>query len=327
VATNAGNENLTGAFTEADFRRIGDKVRNWGRWGDDDQIGTLNFVTPEKLVNAAGLVKRGNTFDLGIPFDSAGPQLGKHGRNNPLHVMTEIGVDQDFPGPFRYADDYIVMPLQGASQWDGLSHVFYDDKMYNGYPSTEVTEHGAKTLGIEHAGKGVAGRGVLLDVARHKGVEWMELGEVITPEDLDATAAAQGVTVESGDILCVRTGWRKKFLADGNGEVFMSGEPGIGMGAIEWLHEKEVAAIACDNWAVEVLNPLPGFFIGEIDEMVLNVHCVLIRDMGLTLGEILDFEELAEDCVADGVWEFFFCGPPLKVTGAVGSPVNPLAMK
>jgi kynurenine formamidase len=326
VAITAGNHQLTGTFSEDDFRRIGEKVRNWGRWGDDDQIGTLNFITPERLVAAAGLVKRGATFDLGIPFDSAGPQLGKHGRNNPLHVMTEIGVDQDFPGPFRYADDYIVMPLQGASQWDGLSHVFYDDKMYNGYPSSEVTEHGAKTLGIEHVGKGVAGRGVLLDVARHKGVKWLEMGEVITPEDLDATAAAQGIEVQSGDILCVRTGWRQKFLADG-AESFMIGEPGVGMGSAEWLYEKEVAAIACDNWAVEVLNPKDGIFIGEIEDMVLNLHCVLIRDMGLTLGEILDFDELAEDCAADGVWEFFFCGPPLKVTGAVGSPVNPLAMK
>ena len=317
---------ITGSYTEEDFRRIAEKVRNWGRWGKDDQIGTLNHVTPERLKAAAQLVKKGITFDVGIPFDAAGPQLGAHGRNNPLHVMTEIGVDQDFPGPFRYADDYIVMPLQCASQWDGLSHVFYDDQMYNGYPSSEVTEHGAKVLGVENIGKGVAGRGVLLDVARHKGVKWMEMGEVVTPEDLDATAAAQGVEIESGDVLCLRTGWRQKFLADGPQE-FMAGEPGIGMGAIEWLHDHEIAAIACDNWAVEVLNPKDGIFIGEIHDMVLNCHSILIRDMGLTLGEILDFDELAEDCVGDGVWEFFFCGPPLKVTGAVGSPVNPLAIK
>jgi kynurenine formamidase len=322
------NASPRGTYTEEDFRKIGDQVRNWGRWGDADQIGTLNFITPEIIAGAAKLVKRGATFALGIPFDAAGPQLGKHGRNNPLHVMTETGDGQNFPGPFRYADDYIVMPLQGASQWDGLSHVFYDGKMYNGYSSDEnVTPHGAATLGIEHIADGVAGRGVLLDVAKHRGVDWLQMGEVITPEELDAVAAAQGVEVRSGDILCVRTGWRKKFLADGHGQEFMAGEPGIGMGAIEWLHRKDVAAIACDNWAVEVLEPSEGFFCGEIHDMVLNVHCILIRDMGLTLGEILDFELLAADCASDGIYEFFFCGPPLQVTGAVGSPINPLAFK
>ena len=231
-------------YTEEDFRRIGDQVRNWGRWGDDDQIGTLNLITPECLQEAAKLVRRGVSFDLGIPFDGAGPQLGKNGRINPLHYMTETGADQDFPGGFRYADDYVVMPLQGASQWDGLSHVFYDDKLYNGYPSSEVTPHGAKTLDIAKIGKGVAGRGVLLDIAALKGVEWLPAGEVITPEDLDAAAARQKVEIKSGDIILLRTGWRRKFITDGSAAEFMAGEPGIGMAAIEWLSSHEIAAIA-----------------------------------------------------------------------------------
>lgn len=315
-----------GTFTMEDFERIGNAVRNWGRWGHDDQIGTLNFVTPERLVGAAALIKQGKRFELGIPFDSAGPQTGANGRSNPLHVMTEIGIDQDAPGPARFADDYIVMPLQGASQWDGLAHAFYDGKLYNGFSSEQVTPHGAKVLGIENIGKDVVGRGVLLDVARYKGVEWLEMGEVVTPQDLDATAAAANVEIQPGDILCVRTGWRRKFLADG-AEAFGSGEPGLGMACAEWLFEHEIAAVACDNWAVEVVNPIDGIYFGEIEGMVMNLHCVLIRDMGLTLGEILDFEALAEDCATDGVYEFFFCGPPLKVTGAVGSPVNPLAIK
>jgi kynurenine formamidase len=315
-------------YTEEDFRRIGDQVRNWGRWGDDDQIGTLNLITPECLQEAAKLVRRGVSFDLGIPFDGAGPQLGKNGRINPLHYMTETGADQDFPGGFRYADDYVVMPLQGASQWDGLSHVFYDDKLYNGYPSSEVTPHGAKTLDIAKIGKGVAGRGVLLDIAALKGVEWLPAGEVITPEDLDAAAARQKVEIKSGDIILLRTGWRRKFITDGSAAEFMAGEPGIGMAAIDWLSSHEISAIASDNWAIEVLSPTDdGFYAGEIEGMVLQVHCILIRDMGLTLGEIMDFEELAADCANDGVYEFFLCGPALKFTGAVGSPVNPLAFK
>lgn len=317
---------ILGSYSPEDFRRIATKVRNWSRWGGDDRIGTLNYITPERLVSAAKLVTRGVCFDLGIALDSDGPQPGKHGRANPIHVMTETGADQDLPGGMTYADDYIVMPLQAATQWDGLAHVFYDGKLYNGFPASDVTPHGARTLGIENLGKGVAGRGVLLDVARHRGVDWLEMGEVITPEDLEDVAAAEGIEVESGDILCFRTGWRQKFYADG-AEAFMAGEPGIGMAAIEWLHEKEIAALASDNWGIEVLNPSEGLFIGEIDGMLDNVHMILIRDMGLTLGEIFDFDELAADCAADGSWEFFLCAPPLKVTGGVGSPINPLAIK
>ena len=117
-----------------------------------------------------------------------------------------------------------------------------------------------------------------------------------------------------------RTGWRKKFLAERNPTDWMSSEPGLGLACCAWLHEREVAAVCSDNWAIEVLP-------GENPQAAMQVHMVLIRDMGMTLGEIFDLEELAADCEADGVWEFFFCAPPLKVTAAVGSPINPLAIK
>jgi kynurenine formamidase len=300
------------------YRELGARLSNWNRWGSEDERGTTNFITPEKLVAAASLVRTGKVFDLGIPFSSDGPQPGG-GRVNPVHLMRETGENQDFPGGFHFADDYIFMPLQSASQWDGLSHVFYDGKLYNGYPSTHVGSHGATKLAIDKQAKGIAGRGVLLDIARLKGVEHMEAGEVVTPEDLDAAAERQGVEVRSGDILLVRTGWRNLFTSTGDAKAFMAGEPGLGLASCEWLHEKEVAAVCCDNWAVEVLP-------GETDD-ALPVHCVLIRDMGVTLGEILDFEELAADCAEDGVYEFFFAGPPIKFAKAVGSPINPLAIK
>ena len=212
------------------------------------------------------------------------------------------------------------MPLQSASQWDGLAHVFYDDLMYNGFPASDVGPKGAMHCSIDKMAKGIVGRGVLLDIARLKGVDWMQAGEVITPEDLDAAAAAQGVEVGSGDILYFRTGWRSKFKAEGNAAEFMAGEPGLGLACAQWLHDHEVAVIASDNWAVEVLP-------GENPNEVLDVHMVLIRDMGMTLGEILDLDELAEDCAADGVYEFFTTAPPIKFTNAVGSPINPLAIK
>ena len=161
---------------------------------------------------------------------------------------------------------------------------------------------------------------MLLDIARLKGVDWLEGGYVITPEDLDAAAERQGVEVGAGDIVLFRTGWRTKFVTERDAAAFMAGEPGLGLACCEWLHAKEVAVVASDNWAIEVLP-------GEIDTEVLTVHMVLIRDMGMTLGEILDLDELADDCEADGVWEFLLTAPPIKFTAAVGSPINPLAIK
>ena len=303
-----------------DFRAVGARVRNWGRWGADDQRGTVNLITPARLVAAGALIRTGKVFDLGIPLDDAGPQPGG-GRINPVHLMSQTGDRQMFPGGFRYADDYIFMPLQGATQWDALAHVYYDDQLYNGYPSNDVTVVGAFNCSIEHQAKGIAGRGVLLDLARLKGVEWLERGYAITPADLEAAIAAQGdVAVGAGDILVFRTGWRRKFLVEKSPTNFMDGEPGLGQDCCQWLRDRDIAAVCSDNWAIEVLP-------GEDPNAVFNVHMVLIRDMGLTLGEIFDLEELSADCAADGVWEFFFCAPPLKVTKGVGSPINPLAFK
>jgi kynurenine formamidase len=302
-----------------DFRALGARVRNWGKWGQDDERGTVNYITPDKLVAAGQLIKTGKVFDLGIPFGDDGPQPGG-GRINPVHLMSQTGDEQIFPGGFRYADDYIFMPLQGASQWDALAHVFYDDQLYNGFPAKGVTVVGTDKCSIDKQGKGIAGKGVLLDIAKLKGVEWMEPGYAITPADLEAAEEAQGVKVGSGDILLFRTGWRRQFLTVKSATEFMAGEPGLGQDCCEWLHQREVAVVCSDNWAIEVLP-------GENPDVVFNVHCVLIRDMGMTLGEILDFEELAADCAADGVYEFFFCAPPLKVTRGVGSPINPLAFK
>jgi kynurenine formamidase len=305
-----------------DFREIGKRLSNWGRWDVDgvkDERGTTNLLTPDGIAAAARLVHDGKIFDLGIPFGKGGPQPGG-GRINPVLMLSETGEDQDFPGAFHYADDYVFMPLQSASQWDGLAHVFYDDHLYNGFPASSVTPHGTLANSIEKQAKGIAGRGVLVDVARYRGVDWLPLGEVITPDDLDGALAAQGVELAGGDILAVRTGWRRKFLNDNDPAGFMAGEPGLGIDCCEWLHSHDVAAVCSDNWAIEVLP-------GEIEGERMPVHMVLIRDMGMTLGEILDFEELAADCAADGRYDFFLTAPPIKFRRALGSPINPLAIK
>jgi len=305
-----------------DFRSIGQRLGNWGRWGDDDQRGTTNLITPERMVAAARMVRSGKVFSLGIPFDDGGPQQGGGIRSNPLHLMTATGQGQEhLPGGFRYADDYVVMPLQCATQWDGLAHVFYDDRLYNGFPASDVTPRGALHNGIEAQAEGIAGRGVLLDIAALEGVDWLPGGFVITPEHLDAAIARQGgVEVGAGDILLFRTGWRRMLVETGDKPAFMKSEPGIGVECIEWLRARDVAVIASDNFAIEPIPPQEGAGF-------MWVHMVLIRDLGMTLGEIFDLDALAADCEADGQWDFFFTAPVLKVTHGVGSPINPLAIK
>jgi kynurenine formamidase len=306
-------------ITVEDFRAIGKRLSNWGRWGKDDERGATNLIGPDQVKAAAALVRKGVIFDLGIPFGADGPQPGG-GRINPVLLVSETGADQSFPGPFHYADDYIFMPLQAATQWDSLAHVFYDDQLYNGFPASDVTAKGAKHNSIDKQAKGIAGRGVLLDIAGMLGAEWLEAGFVITPDHLDQACKDQGVSVGTGDILLFRTGWRKKFVVEKDPAAFMAGEPGLGVASLDWLGQHEVAAVTSDNWAIEVLP-------GEDDEVIFGFHMVAIRDMGLSLGEMLDFEELVADCRADGVWDFFFTAPPIKFSKAVGSPINPLAIK
>jgi len=224
------------------------------------------------------------------------------------------------PDGVRYADDFIMMPLQCATQWDSLAHVHYGGQLYNGHPVATLTAAGAARDGIDKQRGGIVSRGVLLDVARLHGVERLGLGQVITPADLEAAERRQGVRVETGDVLLVRTGHMLLFTRDGDRVTYMKQMPGLGTACIEWLHVRQVAAVATDTNMVEVY-PL------EDPATMLPLHTVGIRDMGLTLGEMFDLEALAADSAVDGVWECFFAAAPLPVAGGVGSPINPLAIK
>ena len=325
----------------SDFRRVARDVCNWGRWGDDDELGTLNFISAEKVAQAAGLVRHGKVFPLGVDFGSAGPQGAFKFRHNPVHVMTVDGGDagtlarygpdwagnpaaRQLSGYFedgllRFNDDMIIMSLQAATQWDALSHVYYEDKLYNGFPADSVTSLGAFHCGIDKVDcKGITSRGVLLDVVRYRGADtFLELGNPITAEELDEVARSQSVTVGRGDIILVHTGWWARFLQTGNGS-----EPGAGLDwrCASWLHDHDIAAVAADNLMVE--NPVSG-----VDGTFLPMHLLCLRDMGLMLGEYWDLTALAADCAADAVYEFQLVAPPLRVVGAVGSPVNPIVIK
>jgi kynurenine formamidase len=300
---------------------LGKELSNWGRWGDDDEIGTLNFVTPQKRVQAAQLVKTGKNFDLGMPFDKDGPFLPGGFRINPVHVMTFMPSDTASAADGMItADDMVIMGLQAATQWDSLAHVGYDGRFYNNVPAGAVSNiAGATRNSFAKAVGHLISRGVLLDIARLKGVDRLADSYEVTSADLSAAEERQGVRVGSGDILLVRTGSYKWFL-EGDKAHFMGAEPGLGLDSCRWLREREVAALALDNWACEVWpSPIAGASI--------PFHQVVIRDMGLTLGEMFNFEDLAADCQEDGVWECLFCAPGLKVTGSVGSPITPMALK
>ncbi|TMA67628.1 MAG: cyclase family protein [Deltaproteobacteria bacterium] len=302
------------------LRTLAPKVSNWGRWGPDDEIGTVNFITPEAVRRGAACVKRGDVFSLGLPLGADGPQLGTHGRMNPIHLMSALEGRVSAEGDFRYSDDIVVMPLQCATQWDSLAHVYYDGQLYNGFPATAITAAGAARNAIDRVGAGIVSRGVLLDVARLWGVDRVAPGVAIKPTDLDAAERAAGVRVGTGDVLLVRTGHLAVFKVDRDREGYLRRMPGLGAACVEWLHARQVAAVATDTVAVEVIP-------WEDPAVPLPVHLLCIRDMGLTLGEMFDLDELAADCARDGVWEFLFSAPPLKVTGGVGSPLNPLAVK
>jgi kynurenine formamidase len=303
-----------------------EKYRNWGRWGPEDELGTLNFITPAIVRRSAQMVRRGDTFSLAIPFDGNGPQIGQPRRFNPIHRMILTGPDFTSgavkrPGGVGFADDMVIMPLQCATQWDALSHCFLDGRLYNGYDANLVSSTGAAKNGIHKMARHIVTRGVLLDVARVKGVPWLEPGYAITSDDLDAAVRAERVTVGTGDALLIRTGQIGMCKSRGGWGDYAGGDaPGLSFHTAGWLHGRQIAAVATDTWGMEV-RP------NEIPDTMQPLHQVLIPGMGLLVGEIFDLEGLADDCARDGVYEFQFVAPPLPITGAVGSPINPLAIK
>jgi kynurenine formamidase len=313
-------------FDMQHLRKTAERCKNWGRWGPNDEAGTLNFISPADVVAAAKLIRRGQVFSLGLNFDRSGPQKGLWGnRFNPIHTMLATGTDavsgaQD-KGGLRYADDMVSLPLQCGTQWDALGHIFYDDKMWNGYDARLVDSNGAQKNSIDKVKDRMVGRGVLLDAARHFGVPYFEDGTAITIEDLDATAKAQGVQVRRGDFVIVRTGQMEQRLDSGEWGGYGGGDaPGLAFETCEWIHQKEIAAICTDTWGCEV-RP------NETTQASQPWHWVVIPMIGITMGEIFYLRDLAADCAQDGVYEFFFCGPPLPITRAVGSPINPMAVK
>jgi kynurenine formamidase len=306
-----------------DVDELASACRNWGRWGPDDELGTLNFVTPETVAAAAREVRSGQVFSLAIAFGPSGPQTGGLGRFNPVHTMLATGTDaaagcQDHLH-VAYADDVIALPCHGATHWDALGHVFYRGAMWNGYDMRLVSSAGAARNAIAVLRDRLVGRGVLLDVARWKGVDALSPGEGIGAADLDAVLRSEGVEVRTGDFLLVRTGQLGRCRREGWGTYAGGDAPGLALDTASWLRDARVAAVAADTWGCEV-RP------NETEDVYQPWHHVVIPNMGLTVGEIFDLEDLAAACAREGRYTFFFTAPPLPIEGGVGSPVNPLAV-
>jgi kynurenine formamidase len=315
------------------IRAAVERCSNWSRWGDDDVLGTANFLDDGKRREGAALVRHGRTFSLAQRFESDGPQKGWRRRTNPVHTMLDTGLDaergQGFPHGLGGADDVFFMPLQASTQWDGLGHIFDHGRAWNGRRAGDVvTSEGDQVTGIETVAAELAGRGVLLDVGRAVGTDGeLPDGFPITSEHLRATIAAQGPSAQvgRGDIVLVRTGRlarARRDLSEGRGWGEYAGgpAPGLSFTTVDWLHDTEIAGIATDTWGFEV-RP------NEFDEAFQPLHQVAIPHIGLFIGEMWDLDALAADCAADGVYDFWLSAAPLPVTGAVGAPVNPVAVK
>ena len=318
------------SFTDA-FFAVRDEVRNWGRWGDDDRLGTLNLISNDAVAHAASLVRTGRRVSCALDLKhSGGVQIGQmHGRINPLHAMVKIHSpdlgDADGRGMVaHFSDDIVTMPLQAATHWDGLSHVSYDNTLYNGVPVSSINPTGGATvLGIENV-RHLTGRGVLLDVCAAKGLDRLDSDHEVTGDDLDEAAEHGRVAMRPGDIVLLRTGRIQVFREMGalpyvTGPDADGTSPGPGFDAVRWFWRNDVAAVADDTYIFEV-------FPGPNWDDALGVHCLHVVDMGMTQGQNWDLEALAAACAEAGRYEFLLQANPEPFVGGCGSPVNPVAV-
>ena len=305
-----------------ELHELARRVSNWGRWGPDDQRGTLNLIDTDAVLRGIHAARGGRPFSLAIPFDQTGPQWDS--KNMPERVNPELRthtVNLTFtgnPADFTTSDDTFRMGSQAATHLDALAHAGYDGRLWNDTPSSVVSSDGAARLGIEHVGA-LATRGVLLDVARHHGVDHFEANYPITVDDLAATAADAGIEVRSGDAILVRTG-QMHFLRAGDKKRYSMPSPGLSTASIEWVRDHDVALVATDTITFEV-------YPCEDPRVFMPVHMIHLRDMGLAQGQNWHLDDLAADCRSDAQYDFLLVATPLPLTGAVGAPAAPTAIK
>ncbi len=306
-----------------------DAPSNWGKWGPDDEVGSLNYLDAAQVLRGVAAARQGKTFTLQIDIgrktgDPVWPGRAPAIRSQIVdkgHFVS--GKLAGFPGGAEYADDFISMYLQGSTQYDALGHVWYDDTLWNGYPA-DSTLGGMSKAGIHPiAERGVVGRGVLLDMARHRNKEVLGKGETFTHEDLMACAERQGTQIQKRDILLVRTGWIGSFYRVPAAEFYADFiEPGLTYSRelVQWFQDMEIPNLVTDTIANEVtVDPESG--------ILLPLHNALMRNLGVTLTEIAQLDPLGDDCAEDGQYDFLYTAAPLKIVEGTGAPVNPVVVK
>jgi kynurenine formamidase len=309
-ATGADGDAARPKLTKADIDALMTSLSNWGRWGADDQLGTLNLLTPETRKQAAREVTEGVTVSLSHPV----VKTAVAGSSAFGHKMVGLPKDVEIASS---ADEYRVV-YHGFTQThlDALCHLMYKGRMYNGFLQKEVSEHGAAKLSVVHARQGIFTRGVLFDLPRLLGVRYLKGGHAILPADLDACEKAMGLKVQCGDAVLIRTGRWTRAEVEGDWEILKS-SAGLHASCLAWLKERDVAVVGSDL----ALDVLPS----GIDGFELPVHWVVVVAMGMPILDNCDFEALALAAEARKRWSFLLTAAPLVVEGGTGSPINPLA--
>jgi kynurenine formamidase len=302
--------------------------RNWGRWGEADEIGALNFLGRDEVLRGLRAAVSGEVLPLGLEILRPGgdPAIAIRGQIKKFMSADkgffENGHLQSMGGGQEYADDAVFMYLQASTHVDALGHVWYDDTLYNGYPASSTTG-GLRHCSIKPlADHGIVGRSVLVDIPRHRGCRTLEANEQVTFAEFQTAAAAQGVEFQRHDIVLIRTGRITTFYEHGSEAFLGGGQPGITdePELIRWFHEMEISALGSDTVTGEQS-------ISSVSGLRIPLHAALMTNLGIPFMELLWLEDLAAACERDARNSFFFVASPLRIYTATGSPINPLAIR
>jgi kynurenine formamidase len=302
--------------TAAEFATLFHSLQSWGRWGVEDELGALNLLTADRVAAAARLVRSGVVVSLSLPLntrtapDCPTPAEFRMTQHNDADIgLGSMGFAKDFVGVDYHGD--------GHTHIDALCHVAYEDRLYNGVAAGSITAEGAAAEGIDVVKDGLVGRGVLLDVPGLRDVAWLEPGEHVFREDLEAAERKQGVKIGEGDIMLVRTGHSRRLAELGPWDTGQS-KAGLHPTAMPLLAERGVAALGCDGNSDTAPSTTEG--------VAFPIHVLALNAMGVLLLDYLQFEDLRNACESAGRWEFLCVTAPLWIAGGTGSPVNPLAI-
>ncbi len=305
--------------SKAEFEELFQTVCNWGRWGPDDERGTLNYIRPEHVRRAAALVRAGRSVSMAVPINTV---AGPDNAHPALHYMVQaFDVHSDLGEP-QFSMDFLASECHGDchTHIDALCHIGYQGKLYNGKPASALTSRGPTLQDLTAYAHGLVGRGVLLDIPRLRGVKWLEPGEAVSTAELEAAEQAQGVRLGEGDIFVFRTGHHRRRLELGpwNNGYDGEGKAGLSVDTILWMHERKVAAFFPDGDGETVPSNVEG--------IAYPIHTLQINAMGMACADSLQFEELVKVCEEEERWEFQVVAAPLRLPGGTGSLFNPIAI-